>query len=663
MTILSVKNMTLRFGVTTILDNITFALEENDRLGIIGVNGCGKSSLFKCITGEYEPEEGSVNIAGGKTLAVLSQTGAFEDDCETGLPGLPSDGELTAGETMLRAFPELLAMEARLDALQKELADPNPAHIGALTAEFTALNDRFLRDGGLEFRGRCASMLLSLGFDEQLQATPVRLLSGGQRTRLSLAVKLSREPDILLLDEPTNYLDIETTAWLEGFLANYKKCVLVISHDRYFLDKVTTKTLAIEHHRATLYNGGYTKSMEQRRADRITAEKHYREQQKEIARQEAYIAQQRQWNRERNIIAAESRQKLLDKMVKLEKPQNAPRPVRMKFTQSLASGNDVLSVRDLGMAFGERRLFEHVSFDLKKGQRVMLIGKNGCGKSTMIKLILDMLSPTEGVIEAGYNVQVGYYDQENQNLTDENTVLEELWSAYPHLPEVKIRNTLAMFRFVGEDVFKTVSVLSGGERARLTLAKLILSHMNLLVLDEPTNHLDIDSREALESALEEYDGTIFAVSHDRYFVEKLATRILELCPHPCFGSDLLDFSIGHVGQGYAEFTTYRDARIAERTSAAPADATVSAQGSEQSSSKEAYLRSKQSAVDERKRKNRLDKLKKMCTEMETELDSIDEQLSGDAATDYVLVAKLDARKTELEDLLLTAYEEIEQLEE
>jgi ATP-binding cassette subfamily F protein 3 len=403
--------------------------------------------------------------------------------------------------------------------------------------------------------------------------------------------------------------------------------------------------------------------MEQRRADRITAEKHYREQQKEIARQEAYIAQQRQWNRERNIIAAESRQKLLDKMVKLEKPQNAPRPVRMKFTQALASGNDVLSVQALGMAFGERRLFQNVSFDLKKGQRVMLIGKNGCGKSTMIKLILDMLSPTEGIIEAGYNVQVGYYDQENQNLTDENTVLEELWSAYPHLPEVKIRNTLAMFRFIGEDVFKTVAVLSGGERARLTLAKLILSHMNLLVLDEPTNHLDIDSREALESALEEYDGTIFAVSHDRYFVEKLATRILELCPHPCFGSDLLDFSIGHVGQGYAEFITYRDARIAERTAAATATATVSAQTNEQSSSKEAYLRSKQSAADERKRKNRLDKLKKMCADMEAELDSIDEQLSGDAATDYVLVAKLDSRKTELEDQLLAAYEEIEQLEE
>ena len=660
MIVLSVKNMTLRFGVTTILENISFALDETDRLGIIGVNGSGKSSLFKCITGEYEPEEGSVNIAGGKSVAILSQTGAFEDDCETGDEFLSSDEELTVGETMLRAFPELLAMEMRLDQLQAALADPNAAHIGALSAEFTALNDRFLREGGLEFRSRCASMLQNLGFDEQLQASPVRILSGGQRTRLSLAVKLSREPDILLLDEPTNHLDIETTAWLENFLASYKKCVLVISHDRYFLDKVTTKTLCIEHHHATLYNGGYTKSMEQRRADRITAEKHYREQQKEIARQQAYIAQQRQWNRERNIIAAESRQKLLDKMVKLEKPQNAPRPVRMKFTQALQSGNDVLSVQQLGMAFGDRRLFRNVNFDVKKGQRVMLIGKNGCGKSTMIKLILNMLEPTEGRIEAGYNVQVGYYDQENQNLTDANTVLEELWSAYPQLPETKIRNTLALFRFVGEDVMKTVSVLSGGERARLTLSKLILSHMNLLVLDEPTNHLDIDSREALESALEEYDGTIFAVSHDRYFVEKLATRILELCPHPCFGGDVLDFQIGHIGQGYSEFDRYRAARIAERT---PVASTAATNVTEVTASKEAYLKNKQNAAEERKRKNRLDKLHRMCEEMEAELSEIDEQLVGEAATDYVLVAKLDSRKTELEDALLAAYEEIEELEE
>jgi ATP-binding cassette subfamily F protein 3 len=348
MTILSIKNMTLRFGVNTILQDVNLALDECDRLGIIGVNGSGKSSLFRTITGEYEIEEGSINIAGGKSVGVLTQDGAFD----------LVDGADTALALMLHSRPEMLEMEARLAELERALADPNAAHLNALTAEYTALNDRFLSEGGLEYRGRCASMLLRLGFDESMQQQPIETLSGGQRTRLALAVQLSREPDILMLDEPTNHLDIETTAWLESFLAGYKKCVLVISHDRYFLDRVTTKTLCIEHHHAALYNGGYTKSMEQRREDRAIAEKHYREQQKEIARQEAYIAQQRQWNRERNIIAAESRQKLLDKMVKLEKPQNAPRPVKMKFTQSIASGNDVLTVQGLCMGFDGKPLFD-----------------------------------------------------------------------------------------------------------------------------------------------------------------------------------------------------------------------------------------------------------------------------------------------------------------
>ena len=504
-------------------------------------------------------------------------------------------------------------------------------------------------------------MLSRLGFDAAMQAQSVATLSGGQRTRLALAVQLSREPDVLLLDEPTNHLDIETASWLEQFLINYKKCVLVISHDRYFLDRVTGKTLAIENRRATMYNGGYTKSMEQRKIDRALAEKHYKDQQKEIARQEAYIAQQRAWNRERNIIAAESRQKLLDKMVKLEKPQNAPRPIQMKFTQALASGNDVLTVRDLGMRFGEKVLFERVNFLLKKQQRVMLIGPNGCGKSTLIKLILNKLEPTAGMIEAGYNVQVGYYDQENQNLTDSNSVLEELWSAYPHLPELQIRQALASFRFIGEDVFKQVAVLSGGERARLTLAKLMLSNMNLLVLDEPTNHLDIESREALEAALEGFDGTVLTVSHDRYLIDKLATRILVMKPGAAFEGDVLDFSVSRAGQGYTELREYMAAREAERGSATPQNgaggaATVSA-------SKADYLKNKQNAAEERKRRNRLEKLKRECEALEDQLERVDEALSDEAnATDYVRLGELDTRKNELEEQLLCHYEEIETLQ-
>ena len=337
MTILRVKNMTLQFGVTTILEHIDFSLDEKDRLGIIGVNGCGKSSLLRVLTGEYEPQEGSVTVAPGKTVGMLSQDGAFDTTCgaKEQADDLPEDVCLL--DLMLRTNPEILQMEGRLAVLEQRLAEPNEPHLHALTAEYTALHERFLREGGLEYRSRCASTLSRLGFDEQMQRQAVDTLSGGQRTRLALAIQLSREPDILMLDEPTNHLDMETTAWLEQFLIHYPKCVMVISHDRYFLDRVTNKTLAIENRRATLYNGGYTQSMEQRRIDLALAEKHYRDQQKEIARQEAYIAQQRAWNRERNIIAAESRQKRLDKMVKLEKPQNAPRPVRMKFTQSMAT--------------------------------------------------------------------------------------------------------------------------------------------------------------------------------------------------------------------------------------------------------------------------------------------------------------------------------------
>ncbi len=667
MTVLRVKNMTLRFGVTTVLEGVDFAVEEGDRVGVIGVNGSGKSSLFRVLTSEYEPESGSVSVLPGKTVGMLSQDGAFDALCEaeraaTGEEDGAGERRATPLSVMLHANPAMLRDEARLAELEAAMNAPDAAHAGSLIAEYTALHDRFVRAGGLEYRGRCASLLRNLGFDAAMQEQSLDTLSGGQRTRLALALHLSREPDILLLDEPTNHLDIETTRWLENYLLGYKKTVLVISHDRYFLDRVTGKTLHVEHHHAKLYDGGYTKSMEQRRLDREIAEKHWREQQKEIARQEAYIAQQRQWNRERNIIAAESRLKLLDKMERLERPQNAPRPIRMKFTRQIESGNDVLTVRDLTMRFGERTLFTDLTFQVKKKQRVLLIGPNGCGKSTLIKLLLGRTEPTAGLIEAGYHVEVGYYDQENQNLTDENTVLEELWSAYPTLPETQIRNTLALFRFIGEDVYKTVAVLSGGERARLTLSKLILSHMNLLILDEPTNHLDIDSREALEAALEQFDGTLFVVSHDRYFINKLATRILEMKPGDAFPGDLLDFAVTHPGEGYAELEQYKEARMRERENGVAQSGSTTNAAEPISAAKQDYLRAKQAAADERRRRNRLEKLRAECATLEAELSEVEAQMNGDAASDYRKVAELDEHRGALEDRLLADYEEIEELE-
>ncbi len=646
MAVISISDITVSFGTRVVLDRVGFSLEEGDHLGIIGVNGCGKSTLLKVITGELTPDDGQVFIGRGKSVGLLRQDDAFEVD-------------LTAGDSplsqMIAAFPELLAAEAELAELERALHtrenEAGSAAYASLTAAYTEKNARFIENGGLEFRGRAASVLQRMGFDAEMASRPLSTLSGGQRTRLALARQLVREPDILLLDEPTNHLDIDTLYWLENFLSQYKKCVLVISHDRYFLDRVTGKTLVLEHARATLYHGGYTASAEKRRIDREIAARHYKNQQREIARQEAYIAQQRAWNRERNIIAAESRLKLLSKMERVERPQDAPRAIRMSFKEAGESGNEVLWARGLSMAFGTTRLFHDISFLVKKKERVFITGPNGCGKSTLLKIILGRLKPNQGRVEMGYNVEIGYYDQENQNLTPENTVLDELWNAYPNLTETDVRSALALFRFVGDDVFRTVAVLSGGERARLTLAKLMLSHVNLLVLDEPTNHLDIDSREALEEALAAFDGTVLAVSHDRYFMDKLATRILGLCPHTGDG-DLLDLTVTREGQGYSEYLAFRESRAAH-TADEPTKAAAPI-----SAGKADYLARKQSAAEERKARARTERLRKEAEALESELAAIDEELFGSASSDYTRAAELDARKTAAEERLLEIYEEI-----
>lgn len=646
MTAISVNDLSFAFGTNIILDKISFSLDEKDKLGVIGVNGCGKSTLFKLILGELEPADGDVFISKGKTVGFLRQDGAFE---------ISEDFGRSALEQMYSAFPHLIELEKRLATLEEELAacdpDAEPERHARLTAAYTDLNTRFTEGGGLEYKNRCRSLLSHMGYTDAAMALDISLLSGGQRTRLALARELVREPDIFLLDEPTNHLDIETLTWFESFLTSYKKCIIVISHDRYFLDRVTNKTLALEYGRGKLYSGGYTASMEQRRIDREIAEKHYRDQQKEIARQEAYIAKQRQWNRERNIIAAESRLKMLAKMEKLEKPKDAPKGIKIRFSEALSSGNEVLRARDLAMGFGEKRLFDKVNFLIQKNERVFIVGPNGCGKSTLMKLILGQLAPTAGYIEAGYNVEIGYYDQENQNLDYGNTVLEELWSTYPTLPEAEIRRTLASFRFLYEDTEKLVGQLSGGERVRLTLAKLMLSKVNVLLLDEPTNHLDIDSREALEEALRGFGGTIVTVSHDRYLIDKLATRIIEPIA-PALGGGTYDCPILHEGAAYGEFSAFREAHAkrdaSESTVKTP---TVSA-------GKEAYLKNKQAASEARKLETRRKKLTAEAEELEKRIEEIDRELYGSAAADYVRAAELSEEKEQAEERLLEIYEEI-----
>ena len=645
---LTVDGLSLSFGTKRVLANISFSLEENDRLGVIGVNGSGKSTLFKLILGELSADSGGIYISKDKSIGILKQ-----DDAVTAFSA--DEQKMSAIEVMYNSFPHLLKMERRLSELEELLRGGEEGSAEYLRAveEYSALNERFILEGGLEFRGRCASTLQKMGFEPDEQARSFSEFSGGQRTRLALCRELCREPDILLLDEPTNHLDMETLLWLESFLASYKKCLLVISHDRYFLDRVTNKTLCIENTFAKLYNGGYTKSMEQRRIDREIEERHYKNQQKEIARQEAYIAQQRAWNRERNIIAAESRQKLLDKMERIERPKDAPKGVRIKFASSAPSGNEVMNLRGISFAYqAGKDVLSDISFGVRRLDRLFLVGANGSGKSTLIKLMLGKLTATSGYIETGYNVRLGYYDQENQNLDPQSNVLDELWNAYPQLTELEVRNTLALFRFVGDDVFLRVSELSGGERARLTLSKLILSQTNLLVLDEPTNHLDIDSREALESALEEYDGTVVIVSHDRYFIEKLATRIIDIIP-VSEGGGFYDVTVLNVGEGYAELCRDRERRAEYQAVSAEKSASA------MSAAKEQYIKNKKENADARKNQKRIERLQREAAKIEDELSEIDAEMNGEAAYDYTRLTELDNKKNELEVRLLEIYEELE----
>ncbi len=626
MTTLSVNNLCYSVGTKTILEGVTFSIEEGDRLGIVGVNGSGKTTLLRLITGMVRPEQGNVYFARDKVLGMLRQDDPFQ----------VLEGTDTVLAQMYAAFPGLVRDEERLAQLEAEMEGASADRLLSLSAEYDRLNTRFMDGGGLHYKSRCKSLLEKLGFGEELHQRSISTLSGGQRTRLALARLLFQEPDILILDEPTNHLDIDTMAWLEGHLAGYKKTLLLVSHDRYFLDRVTNKTLDIEHHKAKLYQCAYT-AYKKQKEQQAALEKQYMLQQREIARLEAFIAQQRQWNRERNIIAAESREKAIARMDKIERPEDAPRVLQFAFSKAVQSGNDVLDVKNLAIGFGERTLFSGLTFSVKRGERLLIAGPNGCGKSSLLKALLGKLPTRCGSVTFGYNVRVGYYDQENQNLSPDKTVLDELWDAYPTIGQRELYSVLAVFMFRGEDVEKTVSVLSGGERARLTLAKLILSKVNVLILDEPTNHLDISSREALENALEAFEGTVIAVSHDRYFMQRLATRVLSM------GEAVRDFR-----GGYAEFAAAHE-QAAEEEAASPAKAIPTG--------KELYLKKKEAQAALRRKEARRKKVIQEIARLEKELANITDRLYGEDASDYIKAAQLEDQRIYVEDQLMQLYEE------
>ena len=517
MAILTVNNISLSFGEESILEHVSFELQKGQRAGLVGVNGSGKTSLFKVLTGEYAPDSGSVTLSRDAVLGYMEQH-------------VCRDLQRPAFDEVLSVFTPLLRVERELEDVTALLAQ-QPQDLDRLVLRQAELTERFQDAGGLTFRSRARSALLGLGFTQEQLFLPVGVLSGGQKAKLQLAKMLLSGASLLLLDEPTNHLDIQAVEWLEDFLKSYNGAYLVVSHDRYFLDKVTEITLEMDHKTITYYKGNYSRSLDLRAEHRLAMEREYEKTQREIHRIEGIIEQQRRWNQARNYVTIASKQKQIDRLsATLEKPQEDPAAIRFQFHASRRSGDDVLLAQELALSFGGEPLFQHASLDIKRGERVFLIGPNGCGKTTLLRLLLGQLAPSEGVVRLGTGVELGYYEQSQQSLHDGKTVMDEIWDEHPQMTQTQVRNALAVFLFTGEDVFKGVGTLSGGERARVLLLKLMLSKANLLLLDEPTNHLDITSREALEEALSGYDGTLLVVSHDRYLINKLADKVVLLTP-------------------------------------------------------------------------------------------------------------------------------------
>ena len=515
------QNVTKSFGLNVVLKNINMTLKEGQKMGLVGVNGSGKSTLLKLITGELHPDTpnpdpGTISLMRGATVGILTQFADIESD-------------LTVVEELSRVFDPLKQMEARLREMEAEMAEKHEdaAAFEQLSKDYARLTERFENAGGYEWPSRIQGVLAGLGFAKERQHQPANLLSGGEKTRLCLARILLMQPDLLMLDEPTNHLDLAATQWLEETLKKYKGSVIVISHDRYFLNAVCDCMAELSMTHLTQYDGNYDAFTVQRRMNLERQIKEYEMQQKEIARQQAIIERYRMYNREKSIRAAESREKRLEKMELVERPVDEQK-VRFSFEARRRTGDDVMIVKDLSKGFDGRMLFQNFNLHMRAGDRIAIIGPNGVGKTTLLRIIMDQLKADSGSIRFGANVDVGYYDQHQAGLHADKDVLNELWDDFPRLDPDQVRGVLALFLFMGEDVFQPISTLSGGERGRVALAKLMLRKDNVLLLDEPTNHLDMDSREVLEDALEDFTGTILTVSHDRYFINRVANKVIEM---------------------------------------------------------------------------------------------------------------------------------------
>ncbi len=652
--ILSCSNISKAFGTEQILSNVSFHIEERERAAVVGINGAGKSTLFKIIVGDLAPDEGGAALAKGKTLGYLAQ----QQDIS---------GERTIFDELMEVKRPILELEERLRALELQMKSAPEPELDRLLDSYSRLDHEFELQNGYAWKSEITGVLKGLGFMEDEFSKPVRELSGGQKTRVSLGKLLVSSPDIILLDEPTNHLDMESIAWLETYLMNYPGTVLIVAHDRYFLDRVVTKIVELDQGRATVFQGNYSAYSKKKALIRANIMKAYLNQQQEIRHQEEVIAKLRSFNREKSIKRAESREKLLSKMEVLEKPMEVNDSMSITLEPNVVSGNDVLTVRGLTKGFDGQTLFSGVDFDIRRGERVAIIGNNGTGKTTILKILNGLLPSDSGQFRLGSKVHIGYYDQEHQVLHMDKTLFQELQDAYPAMNNTQIRNALAAFLFTGDDVFKRIRDLSGGERGRVSLAKLMLSEANFLILDEPTNHLDITSKEILEQALTHYTGTVLYVSHDRYFINKTATRILDL---------KLQTLINYIGNydyylekkeilEQAAAQTARGSASQDGLSlASPLVGSNQADGQMQSApaGKTDWKQQKEEQARIRKRQNELKKTEEEIHALETREQEINDLLGEESVySSPARLIELNQEKEHLAETLETLYEKWEEL--
>ena len=633
--ILSCQNINKSFGTNEVLKNVNFHLEEREKAALIGPNGAGKSTLLKIIMEEMNADSGEVIISRGKSLGYLAQHQELSGDC-------------SIYEELLEVKQYLLDMEEKIRTMEQDMKTVTGRELDTLLADYSRLTHQFELENGYSCRSEITGVLKGLGFTEEEFSKKVDTLSGGQKTRVALGRLLLSSPDIILLDEPTNHLDMESIAWLENYLTNYKGAVFIVSHDRYFLDKVVSKVVEIDHGNVRMFQGNYSAYAQKKAQIRDAEYKAWLNQQQEIKHQEEVIAKLKSFNREKSIRRAESREKMLDKMEVLDKPVEDNFEMKLTLTPRIISGNDVLTVTDLAKSFPGQPLFSHVDFSIQRGERVAIIGANGTGKTTILKILNGLLPPDEGSIELGSKVLIGYYDQEHHVLNMNKTIFEEISDEYPYLTNTEIRNVLAAFLFTGDDVFKPIHTLSGGERGRVSLAKLMLSEANFLILDEPTNHLDIVSKEILEQALNAYTGTVLYVSHDRYFINQTATRILDLTNQAM---------VNYIGN-YDYYLEKKE----ELTLIYVPQATITATETSPSTAKADWKQQKEEQARLRKRENELKKTEQEIEKLEQRDKEIDEEMAQpEVSVNVAECIRLSKEKADIAQKLEILYEKWEEL--